>query len=91
MIEKECFPVQQVDIHDAVLSFMSEVCNVERSQLHQNTALAELGFDSLSAAALTFRIESELGVELTQEDVVSLYQAGDVNDVIAMVRQLVVE
>lgn len=70
---------------DFILTAVADACNVEPSRVHSATTLAEIGFDSLSAASLAFQVESRFGVELGQENVVQLYEASSVGDVIGLI------
>ena len=71
--------------NDFILTAVADACSIEPSKVHAEMTLAEIGFDSLSAASLAFQVESRFGVELGQETVVRLYEASSVGDVIALI------
>ena len=76
-------------IGEFVLGAVADACNLERSGMRETMALADIGFDSLSAASFTFLVESSYGIELKEDDVVALYEAQTVKDVIALTERLV--
>jgi acyl carrier protein len=76
-------------VGEFVPAAIADACNVERSAVSGSTRLVDLGFDSLSVASLTYQIESAYGVELTQEDVIRLYEALTVDEARDYVARLV--
>ncbi len=75
-------------LDEIILSTLANACNVDRSALTPQTPLADVGFDSLGAAAFASEMESSHGICLEPEDLAKLYVAVTPADVIAAVRPL---
>jgi acyl carrier protein len=72
-------------VNEFVTQAVADACNKERSAVQSGTLLSDLGFDSMSATALAFAIESHFGCELSQETVVRLYEASTLDEVTSVV------
>lgn len=74
-------------LEEIVLSVLANACNVERSDLDLGTTLADLGFDSLGAAAFASEMDATYAMPMEPEDLAKLYLAVTPSDVIAVVRE----
>ncbi len=74
-------------LDEIILSTLASACNVERSELRLDTTLADLGFDSLGAAAFASEMDSTHGLPIEPEDLAKLYLAVTPAEVIEVVRE----
>jgi acyl carrier protein len=76
-------------LDEFVLETLAMACNAERSLLTLETGLDEIGLDSLSLTAVVAQIEAVYGCRFESEDVVELFQAAAVRDVVLMIRRMI--
>jgi acyl carrier protein len=69
-------------IEQFVMSTLAELAHRSRDEVARHTSLLDLGVDSLMISTLVAFIEAEYGRGLTLEQVVALYQAASVQDVL---------
>ena len=68
---------------EVVRNIISELLGIPASEIQNSTDLFELGFDSIRAMEMVFRIREELGVEMSAED---LYTSPCVNGLTEVIR-----
>jgi acyl carrier protein len=73
---------------EIVLKVLANACNIDRSLLAPDTSLADVGFDSLGAAAFASEMETAHGIVIEPGDLAKLYVAVTPVDVIALVGEV---
>jgi len=70
---------------EITLKALASACNIDPSLLTPDTALTDVGFDSLGAAAFASELETVHGIVIEPDDLAKLYVAVTPADVIALV------
>jgi acyl carrier protein len=71
-----------------VISIVANVTNRDEQTLSSRTSLADLGLDSLSLTTIVSLIESTYGCEAPIEQVLELYDAQSVGDLIQVANKI---
>jgi acyl carrier protein len=72
-------------VDDIILGALANACKVERAALAPETVLADVGFDSLGAAAFVSEMEFSHGIVIEPDDLPKLYLAVTPADLVAVV------
>lgn len=75
-----------MDINGELHESISRLCDVPRSQIRDDSTLADLGFDSLASAEVLTDLEIKLGRDFPVESLRALNQAHTVADVAAILQ-----
>jgi len=70
------------DIQSTVVAAIVSICRCDPSKIDPGVNLFELGIDSLGMAAIATYVQASLETELTQEQLIKLYQAGSVREIV---------
>ena len=70
---------------EKVLSAVASVKHIQREQIALDSALQELGFDSLDTTVLLFELEKQFQISIPDEAVRSVRTVGDVVDGVARI------
>ena len=76
-------------LQDFVIETIAAVCKLERSAVTMNTSLLDIGADSVSLVAIATQVQMYYGVHLTPDELMDLFDAPRVEDLIASLRQMI--
>jgi len=76
-------------LDDLVITTLAAACNIERAQLSPETGLDEIGLDSMSLVALVAQLEALYGCQFESEQVLGLFEARRIRDVVLLVGRVV--
>ena len=65
---------------DQLITRISSVCALDPATLSLNTRVDDIGLDSFSLVQILTTLESELGIELRDDDVAGLLEARSIRD-----------
>ncbi|MFJ9690788.1 acyl carrier protein [Kitasatospora sp. NPDC101183] len=67
---------------DAFLGLLADTCHLDPDTLDAGTALSSLGLDSLALVELAERVYSDLGVDITDDELRSLDRVDAIGELI---------
>jgi acyl carrier protein len=79
------FPTQESDLLDEVVHEIIELVRIEATELNvtADSALSDIGLDSLKFMSVVFKIEARFDIELQEEDADDLRTVGDLASLVA--------
>jgi acyl carrier protein len=75
-----------MDLASELYESISRMCDVPLTEIHDDSTLADLGFDSLASAEVLTDLEMKLDHEFPVEALRALNRARTVADVVAVLR-----
>jgi acyl carrier protein len=79
----------ELDLDGFVCSVIASACNVELTEVTSSTNLLDIGMDSLNLVSIIAQIQIYSGVEFTSDQVVALFDASLVADLVILLRQMI--
>ncbi len=79
----------ELDLDGFVCSAIASACNVEPTEVTSSTNLLDVGMDSLNLVSIIAQIQIHFGVEFSSDQVVALFDASMVADLVILLRQLI--
>jgi acyl carrier protein len=67
-----------------VISALSAACKLTPDRVRLETNLMDLGIDSVAMLAVVTKVEASLGIELSPHDILGLFSASRVADLISL-------
>ena len=74
-----------VDLSELVMDTLGAACSVDRAAIGLETTLLDLGLDSMAITAIVAQAEAACDCELTPDQIVGLFDAIQVKDLIAQI------
>ncbi|NLO45447.1 MAG: acyl carrier protein [Clostridiales bacterium] len=67
---------------EKVTTFISEQLNIDEDSITEDTLFEELGADELDIAELVMAVEGEFEIELSEDEVNSLFKVSDLTQIV---------
>jgi acyl carrier protein len=67
---------------DSILSTVSEISNIDISELNEQTNLFEIGLDSMGRIAILSHLHARYGVACTEEETFELFRCIRIGDIV---------
>jgi acyl carrier protein len=84
-----CMDADTSDVTHFVVSTLAALCHIEPEALTNELECADLGLDSLNLTSFSARLESTFDCELNEAEMLRLFEAQRVEDLIAISKSVI--